>query len=205
MYARLFSPSVGLSDLRILYFKDRHGMIFECPKERGRQEGGPPSATLDRTYTKLPRYCRKALPLSRSAHLARNGCTGAREPYLYPMKKLVAPIFVLALAASPLSAEEEGFNLMEEGAKLFFRGLLNEMEPALDELEGMAREIEPHLQQFMTEMGPALMTLMDEVKDWSVYHPPEILPNGDIIIRRKTPQELEVPSGQDSPSEEIEL
>ena len=28
---------------------------------------------------------------------------------------------------------EDGFSLMEEGAKLLFRGILNEMEPALDE------------------------------------------------------------------------
>jgi hypothetical protein len=27
--------------------------------------------------------------------------------------------------------------------------------------------------------------IMDEVKDWSVYEAPEMLPNGDIIIRRK--------------------
>ena len=40
----------------------------------------------------------------------------------------------------------------------------------------------------MDEMGPAMIELMDEVKDWSAYEAPEILENGDIIIRRK-PQE----------------
>jgi hypothetical protein len=34
-------------------------------------------------------------------------------------------------------------------------------------------------------MGPVFKSLMDEVQDWSAYHPPEMLPNGDIILRRK--------------------
>ncbi|MGY3438778.1 MULTISPECIES: hypothetical protein [unclassified Marinovum] len=85
--------------------------------------------------------------------------------------------------------EDEGFNLMEEGARLFFRGLMDEMEPALKDLEGLAQEIEPGLRAFANEMGPALRDLMAEVEDWSAYHPPEVLENGDIIIRRKTPDE----------------
>ena len=35
------------------------------------------------------------------------------------------------------------------------------------------------------EMGPALAEIADKVEDWSRYEAPEILPNGDIIIRRK--------------------
>lgn len=109
----------------------------------------------------------------------------------------------LALPAAAQQTEDDNFNLMEEGARLFFRGLMDEMEPALRELEGMAREIRPNLRSFVREMGPALRELMTEVEDWSAYHPPEILPNGDIIIRRKTPQEmLDAPvTGED----EIEL
>lgn len=74
---------------------------------------------------------------------------------------------------------------MEEGAKLFFRGLMSEMEPALRELEGLAEEIEPALRSFAQEMGPALQSLLDEVEDWSVYEPPVVLPNGDILLKRK--------------------
>lgn len=117
---------------------------------------------------------------------------------------LVASIAALTLA-HPAAAQEEddGLSLMEEGAKLFFRGLMDEMEPALRELEGMADQIEPQLRDFVREMGPALRDLFDEVEDWSAYHPPEVLPNGDIIIRRKTPQEmLDAPP---STEEEIEL
>jgi hypothetical protein len=104
---------------------------------------------------------------------------------------LAAPIFALSLMAAPLQAqqEEDGLSLMEEGTRLFLRGLMTEMEPALKELDKAAREIEPYLRDFAAEMGPALSDLMDTVDDWTVYHPPEMLANGDIIIRRKTPLE----------------
>lgn len=72
--------------------------------------------------------------------------------------------------------EEEGSTLMERGAQQFLEGLLREMEPAWDQMRG-----------FMEEMGPAMLELMDQIKDWSVYAPPEMLDNGDIIIRRKLP------------------
>ena len=68
---------------------------------------------------------------------------------------------------------------------MFFEGLRREMEPALDELLGLADQFGPAMRSFMQEMGPALAELAAEVKDWSVYEMPEILPNGNIIIRKK--------------------
>jgi hypothetical protein len=78
----------------------------------------------------------------------------------------------MALSAAPLAAQQEGsdapsdmkegFSLLEEGTRLLLRGLMSEMEPALRELQGALRELD-------------------------AYHPPEVLPNGDIIIRRKQP------------------
>ena len=115
-----------------------------------------------------------------------------------------AIILAALLAAAPATAQEaeDGPGLMERGAQLFLRGLMQEMGPALDELEGLAQEMEPAIRDFADQMGPALRGLMGEVQDWSVYHPPEMLPNGDIILRRKEP--LEVPP--DPPDEgEIEL
>jgi len=79
---------------------------------------------------------------------------------------------------------EEGFSLMEEGAKLLFRGMMSEMEPALEDFTGMAQELEPALELLATEMGPALMELMQTLDSVRYYERPEILPNGDIIIRR---------------------
>ena len=94
---------------------------------------------------------------------------------------------IAALAATPLAAEEpgEGRSLMEEGLMLFLEGLQKQMEPTMDELGALADEIGPALRSFTTEMGPALRDLLEQVEDWSAYHPPEVLPNGDIIIRRK--------------------
>lgn len=88
-------------------------------------------------------------------------------------------LFVIILMALPVqvsaqSSEENGRDLMAEALRLFMRGLMAEMEPALDDLS----------------------TLMEQ---FDSYHPPEMLPNGDIIIRRKTPDEIE------TPGEEIEL
>ncbi|PYG30035.1 hypothetical protein [Pelagimonas varians] len=112
--------------------------------------------------------------------------------YIQGMKHLAAPVLALSLIASPLAAQdEEPPSLMEQGAKLFLEGLMKEMEPALQELESMTDEIEPMLKDFAAQMGPALTDLMGKVEDWSVYHPPEMLENGDIILRRKTPEEIQ--------------
>ena len=99
----------------------------------------------------------------------------------------IALFFSLALVASPLSAQDEdGLSLMERGAQLFLEGILREMEPALDEFDGLG----PALRGFAEEMGPAMADILGKVQDWSQYHAPEILDNGDIIIRRKTPEDL---------------
>jgi hypothetical protein len=107
------------------------------------------------------------------------------------MKLMLAIPVVLAVALSaapaPARADDrsedlsEGLSLMEQGARLLLRGLMGELEPALRDLEGV-------------------------LGDLGAYHPPEILPNGDIIIRRKVPltpaPEATPPSGD---GEEIEL
>jgi len=85
----------------------------------------------------------------------------------------------LALAAGPAAAQnsdvEDGFDLLSEGTRLLLRGLLDQMEPALRELEGV-------------------------LQDLDAYHAPEVLPNGDIIIRRKRPD-----AGLPEPGEDGEI
>ena len=104
---------------------------------------------------------------------------------------LLTAALVLPLTALPPQAQEadgdvqEGFSLMEEGAKLFLRGLLDEVEPALEEMENFAGEVEPALRDFAEEMGPALAELMSVIDEIGNYEAPEVLPNGDIIIRRR--------------------
>ncbi|RYH01824.1 hypothetical protein EU805_11555 [Salipiger sp. IMCC34102] len=92
----------------------------------------------------------------------------------------------LALAAVPATAQEEerGRDLMEEGAKLLLRGLLNEASPAIRELQDLAQDVGPAMRMLREEMGPALAEIMANIDDIGNYLPPEILPNGDIVIRR---------------------
>ena len=114
---------------------------------------------------------------------------------------LLALPAALFIGAGPAAAQEEdGRSLMEDGAQLFWDGLRREMGPALESLRDRAGEMEPALRDFAERMGPALADLMDKIDDLSAYHPPEMLPNGDIILRRKTPQEM-----KDSPPPEGEI
>ena len=115
------------------------------------------------------------------------------------MKHLVLTVS-LALVALPAAAQEpEAKSLMEQGAELFFEGLRQELEPALEDLRDLADQFGPAMQSFLQEMGPALAELAAQVQDWSAYEAPEMLPNGDIIIRKK-PQ----PPVPDSPAPEAE-
>ncbi len=105
------------------------------------------------------------------------------------MKRLALIACLILPSPALAEGEEDGLSLMERGAQMLMEGLLQEMEPALDDLQALAEEFGPALQDFTSQMGPALRGLLDEVEDWSVYHPPEMLENGDIIIRRKRPKE----------------
>lgn len=96
---------------------------------------------------------------------------------------LVISATLTALLTSPLHAEdppagsaeiEEGFSLLREGSRLLFEQLFDELAPALEELEGF-------------------------VLDLNAYEAPEILPNGDIIIRRKPDAPEFVPPVPDAP------
>lgn len=70
-----------------------------------------------------------------------------------------------------------GRDLMSEGLRLFMEGLRQEAAPLLDEMREGLEELRPMLSR--------LVELMGDVRN---YEAPEMLPNGDIIIRRKTPK-----------------
>jgi hypothetical protein len=104
------------------------------------------------------------------------------------MRRALIPLLIcmsmppaLAQDAGPqLSGDvDNGVSLMQEGAKLLLKGLMSNMEPAIKD---MGRAI--------TDLQPALNDLLAMMGDVTRYHAPEMLDNGDIIIRRKTPAEL---------------
>ncbi|MEO0370412.1 MAG: hypothetical protein AAF231_03055 [Pseudomonadota bacterium] len=102
------------------------------------------------------------------------------------MKQLICvPVLVFALASPVVAEEENAPSLMERGMELFMEGLRQEMEPALNDLQGFAEEMGPAFRQFGEAMGPMMRDLFEKVDDINLYELPEVLPNGDIIIRRK--------------------
>ncbi len=93
---------------------------------------------------------------------------------------------------------DEGFSLIEEGTKLILRQMLDNMKPAMDEAQ-------KGLGQAMAEWGPAMRDLAGRLGDLSAYHAPEVLPNGDILIRRKRPGETPPPGLTIGPHGETDL
>ncbi len=110
------------------------------------------------------------------------------------MTRFAALPLLAVLAAAPLAAQEtpaeEGWSLMQQGATLLFDGLRSEMEPALQDMAAAFAGAEPMLRDLIGMMG-----------DVTRYQAPEILPNGDIIIRRKPAEEMAV----QPPAPEVEL
>ena len=91
---------------------------------------------------------------------------------------------------------DQGQSLMERGARMFLEGMRREMEPALEDLRDLMVEMGPAMQQFIRDMGPALADLLGRIDDLSAYEAPELLPNGDILIRRK-PESGPLPPPED--------
>jgi hypothetical protein len=119
------------------------------------------------------------------------------------MTRLRICAFALFFAA-PVSAQtdappdEAAPNPFQQGLERFLDDLTDQMAPHLRELDQLMEEFGPAVQSFLMQMGPALSELMDRIDDWSAYEMPEVLPNGDIIIRRKPdapalPPETEAP------------
>ncbi|KAA9009912.1 hypothetical protein [Histidinibacterium aquaticum] len=116
--------------------------------------------------------------------------------------------FSVALPAAAQEDEEmnEGFSLMEEGSRLVLRGLVEELGPAIDQMEGLSEEMRDSVRALASEMGPAIRDMVRLIDQAQYYEGPEVLPNGDIIIRRKPDAPpYERPEDAPEPGEEIEL
>lgn len=75
-----------------------------------------------------------------------------------------------------------------------FRDLERELMPRI---EGLGREVQPYLDRFGAVVEPYLSDLADMLGDLSRWEAPEVLPNGDILIRRRP----DVPPGDDQSDE----
>lgn len=83
-----------------------------------------------------------------------------------------------AWSDEPAPSVDKGFDLLDQGARIILRSFLDQAEPAMKDLkDGMG--------EAMAKMGPALQDLLAKMDDIRNYEPPEMLPNGDIILRRK--------------------
>jgi hypothetical protein len=109
--------------------------------------------------------------------------------------------FALPLSSEPYSPPQEapqdkGALSLSEMFEQILRGFLSEAEPQLRELERGFSALEPEIQRFL-----------DELRGMTQYHPPEILPNGDILIRRRatTPPQADqsVPRGDEDASPSV--
>ncbi len=127
------------------------------------------------------------------------------------MRQLLAYTFVVGLVVTPALAQEEtvpetedGFSLIEEGARLLMQGLMTEIEPAIEDLHGTFEQMGPAFAEFAQSVGPAFAELLNQVDDLRNYEAPEFLPNGDIILRRSPDAPPWIPD-PDPETGEIEL
>ncbi len=61
--------------------------------------------------------------------------------------------------------------------------------PLIEGLDELAEGMRKLLEGFTDDMAPMVEDMAEQLKGLNAYHPPEVLPNGDIIIRRKTPKD----------------
>ncbi|MGB3177354.1 MAG: hypothetical protein WBC68_16695 [Albidovulum sp.] len=100
------------------------------------------------------------------------------------MKTIANAFAVLIFASATAVAQaddktaEEGFSLLEEGAKIILRSMMDEVEPTL-------KELQEEFGGALSQMGPMLKDMAEMIGDIRNYEAPEQLPNGDIILRRK--------------------
>lgn len=101
------------------------------------------------------------------------------RPILRPAALALA--LILTAGTAPAQQRDEGIDLMQEGAKIILRSLLRDMGPQISQMQELARTL----------------------GDFDQYQMPEVLPNGDVLIRRKVPL---MPRRLDPPEEgEIDL
>ncbi|WP_179379130.1 hypothetical protein [Jannaschia marina] len=114
------------------------------------------------------------------------------------MRHLLTPLALVLGIALPAAAQEQEESLMEQGLRLFMEGLMEEVEPALRDFGELAEDAGPFLREMQRSLG-------EVVEDFDAYEAPEILPNGDIIIRRKESLDPPLPGLEPDAESAIDL
>ncbi len=83
------------------------------------------------------------------------------------MKRALYIALIPALIASPAQSDPKDWEELRKG------------------LEELSEGTQEFFESWVDELGPLLNSLRDKIDDLGEYEPPEVLPNGDIIIRRK--------------------
>ena len=108
------------------------------------------------------------------------------------MKHLYAALVILSIGMSPTQADEPSLGLIKQNEQFFLKSLLKQLPDALNDLEALTRPLELSLRSFTQEIAPYWGDLLQKVEDWSIYRAPKVLPNGDIILRKKPPTQPNV-------------
>lgn len=105
-------------------------------------------------------------------------------PHICNMKHILAPLALTILLATPAMPQDtsptlppgpnDGLGLIDRGMRLLFEGLMQDVEPALEDMAEAMKSLQPMARQ-----------LADLIGDVQYYDAPQRLENGDIIIRRK--------------------
>jgi len=81
----------------------------------------------------------------------------------------------------------------------------NSVDDFLKRFEDFSNDAQTLMESWAEELAPKLEDLMAKMGDLSAYHPPEVLPNGDIILRRKRPEEHNQTPDAPAPGETTDL
>ncbi len=109
--------------------------------------------------------------------------SGLWVSYIHRMRHVLLPTLIAAMLILPAQAEDAP-DIPRDAAPAqplldFFgsmlRDFMTEIEPQIRELERGLDALEPEVQGFL-----------DRMRGMAQYHPPEVLPNGDILIRRRS-------------------
>lgn len=95
-------------------------------------------------------------------------------------KHLTLALAVMMAAPMPAHAQTQGEALEEN-----LRDGLEDLERKADELSETARQT---IEDFIKIIGPMLSRFSTMIDGLPAYQAPELMPNGDIIIRRKRPE-----------------